>query len=99
MNLSINNDNRMAINASGKLSQFRQDGILLWEPDQSNYQNFNDGCNPPDQGIGHTHGNVAPVSVISGSVQLISYNDYNALANASDNILWYALDRNAHGGR
>ncbi len=102
MDLSINNNNRMPLNTSGKMSQFRQDGILLWEPDNlapADRDFFNDGTSPPDQGVGHTHGKISPVSVISGSVQLIAYDDYYKLANASDNILWYALDRDAHGGR
>ena len=99
MNLSVNNINRMPVNTSGKMSQFRQDGVLLWEPNNKDADMYNDGCNPPDQGLGGTHGKVSPVSIISGSVQLMNTNAYYQLANASDNILWYALDRYSNGGR
>jgi len=99
MNLSVNNLNRMAVNQCGKMSQFRQDAVLLMEPDTTDYIRYNDGGNLPDEPIATQHGKTMPVGMITGSVQLMRTNDYYNLANGSDNILWYALDRGAYGGR
>jgi len=99
MNLAVDNYNRMPANTSGRLGLYRQDGVLLWEPNPYDHTLFNDVASPPDQGIGTQHGKGATVGIFSGGVQYMLYNTYSNLAAGSDNILWCALDRARNGGR
>jgi prepilin-type N-terminal cleavage/methylation domain-containing protein len=103
MNLAVDNYNRMPVNSSGRLSQFRQDGVLLWDSDPYNPDPgyFNDSASFPDQGIGKQHGKGATVGLFSGSVQYMLYNTYSNLAAAAagNNPLWCALDQAQNNGK
>jgi len=60
-----------------KLSQFKQDAILLWMgPDSIN---FNDGSNSPDEPISRLHSDGTPFGVVEGHVEFMKFNIYRAL--------------------
>lgn len=60
-----------------KLSQFRQDALLLWMgPDSVNY---NDGSNSPDEPISRLHNDGTPFGVVEGHVEFMKYRQYRPL--------------------
>src|SRR6266567_91331 len=59
-----------------KLSQFRQDALLLWMgPDSVNY---NDGSNSPDEPISRLHSDGTPFGVVEGHVEFMKFKVYRA---------------------
>jgi len=77
---------------SFKLGQFRGDGILEWEADETLPIFFDDPVNFPDEGISQRHGGgnpidpskdvkgTAAVGLFGGSVEIIKYNKWYQLA-------------------
>jgi len=60
-----------------KVSQFRQDALVLWMgPDSVNY---NDGSNSPDEPISQLHSDGTPFGVIEGHVEYLKYRIYRNL--------------------
>lgn len=83
--------------SSWKISAFRQDAYIMWEPDDytpQGYSAYNDGASYPDPttdgGLGHRHGKVGgDVLGISGNTQFVKYTDWASLAlSSSKNSLW-----------
>ena len=74
-------------NAFYKISQFRQDAILLWMgPDSLNY---NDGSNSPDEPISVAHNNGTPFGVVEGHVEYMKYNVYRPM-ELRESTAWFA---------
>jgi prepilin-type N-terminal cleavage/methylation domain-containing protein len=101
MNMGIENYNRLGINMSNKLLDYKADTILLWEADQNDpgavsgsYSYFNDGGSYPSEGIGNQHGGKgASVALFSGSVQFITYQAYHSEEQLPiRNRLWCSTD-------
>ncbi len=68
-----------------KLSQFRQDALLLWMgPDSVNY---NDGSNSPDEPISRLHSDGTPFGVVEGHVEFMKYAVYRTL-ELNERIPW-----------
>lgn len=69
---------------SHRISEFRGTDICFWETDEQwwNYGTGNtwrDGCNQPNGGITRRHNDGAPVACFGGSVEWLTYAQYNAL--------------------
>jgi hypothetical protein len=90
-----------AILASGqsfKMTAFRQDAYIMWEPNpflnDGVTSSYNDGASYPDPttdgGLGTRHGKVGGnVLGISGNTQFVKYNDWAAMARSTTkNSLW-----------
>ena len=81
-----------------KLSQFRGDAIILWEPDEALYQQvwgipgaYNDGSSAPDQGCGvakHHMKSGGVVMGVSGPAYFITQNSFNLLLSNKPGPLW-----------
>ncbi|MGA2246765.1 MAG: DUF1559 domain-containing protein [Verrucomicrobiota bacterium] len=83
--------------SSYKLSAFRQDAYVMWEPDDlapNGATAYNDGSSSPDPatdaGLGHRHGKIGGIVLgVSGNVQFVKFADWDALAQStSPNSLW-----------
>lgn len=78
-----------------KLAQFRPDGILEWEADETLPIFFDDPVNYPDEGISQRHGGGNPIDpskdvkgsaaigVLDGSVEIMNYKKWYALAGTA----------------
>jgi prepilin-type N-terminal cleavage/methylation domain-containing protein len=86
---------------SEKLTSFKADDILLWEPDPKDPSFFNDGViTPIDSGktsVGYNHGKGATVGCFGGSVEFVLYNTLSNLCvvrgdgtGATRNRVWCA---------
>ena len=84
-------------NNSYKLSDFRQDAYIMWEPDPTlpnGNTTYNDGASYPDPatdgGLGTRHGKVGGVVLgISGNVQFVKAKDWANLASSTTkNAVW-----------
>lgn len=82
---------------SYKISAFRQDAYLMWEPDDlapNGGTAYNDGSSYPDPstdaGLGHRHGKLGGVVMgVAGNVQFVKFVDWAALAQSTaKNSLW-----------
>lgn len=80
-----------------KLTQFRQDAYISWEPNEyapSGSTAYNDGSSYPDPNadgaLGRRHGkNGGIVIVVSGSVEYVKYQDWARLAlSTTKNSVW-----------
>jgi prepilin-type N-terminal cleavage/methylation domain-containing protein len=79
-------------------ADFRQDAYIMWEPDDTSptlgVNNYNDGSSYPDPAVdfalGRRHGKIGGiVLVVSGSVQIVKYAAWAAIAKDTDkNQLW-----------
>jgi prepilin-type N-terminal cleavage/methylation domain-containing protein len=76
----------LAVNAWGngsktyKLTQFKVDSILQWEPDESFPFYFNDFANFPDEGVSRRHGKGASVGCFGGSAEFLRYQTFTNMA-------------------
>jgi len=69
-----------------KISQFRQDALLLWMgPDSVNY---NDGSNSPDEPISRLHNDGTPFGVVEGHVEFMKFNQYRSLEIFERKSMW-----------
>jgi len=60
-----------------KISQFRQDAILVWMgPDLEDY---NDGSNSPDEPISRLHSDGTPFGIVEGHVEFMKYRIYRTM--------------------
>ena len=80
------NLNGVSVNGTYKLSKFKGDSILMWENDETltDYGQWNDFENYPDQGISARHGKGATVGLFSGSALRMNIRQfYQYAANQS----------------
>ena len=84
-------------NASYKLTAFKQDAFIMWEPDEyapNGQSGYNDAASNPnpqtDAALGHRHGKVGGVVLgVAGNVQFVKYNVWAALAlDPQKNSVW-----------
>ncbi|HUC84746.1 MAG TPA: DUF1559 domain-containing protein, partial [Candidatus Acidoferrales bacterium] len=82
---------------SYKMSAFRQDAFIMWEPDNlgpGGVTAYNDGASYPDPttdaGLGHRHGKIGGIVLgVCGNVQFVKFVDWAALAlSTTKNSLW-----------
>lgn len=72
-----------------KVSQFRQDAIILWQPLETNPGDFNDGSSSPDEGITKIHSQGTTVGAVDGHVEYLKTVDfYDELGKPGRNRLF-----------
>jgi hypothetical protein len=81
-NLVVNHYGGLAGSATTtfKLTQFRADDILEWEPDETYAYYFNDLANFPDEGVSKRHGKGASIGCFGGSAESIRYITFTNMA-------------------
>jgi prepilin-type N-terminal cleavage/methylation domain-containing protein len=72
-----------------KLSQMPPGGIVFWEPDGNDTNNFNDGASSPDEGLTGRHSNGGVYGVYNGAVAFMKQNAWNiGVAEFTANQFW-----------
>ncbi|MBE0545905.1 MAG: DUF1559 domain-containing protein [Verrucomicrobia bacterium] len=72
-----------------KVSQFRQDSIILWQALETNPGDFNDGSSAPNEGITRLHSVGTTVGIVSGSVEYLKTVKFYSEGNIpTKNRLW-----------
>jgi prepilin-type processing-associated H-X9-DG protein len=72
-----------------KSSAFKATDMLLWESDDSDNSNFNDGSSYPSQGWTQRHSGGAIIGLMDGHVEFIKWKTYAQLvADLNRNSLW-----------
>jgi prepilin-type N-terminal cleavage/methylation domain-containing protein len=81
-NLVVNHYGGLAgpVSPTFKLTQFKVDDILQWEPDETFPFYFNDLANFPDEGVSKRHGKGASVGCFGGSAESIRYQVFTNMA-------------------
>jgi prepilin-type N-terminal cleavage/methylation domain-containing protein len=81
-NLVVNHYGGLAGSSTStfKLSQFKVDDILEWEPDETYSYYFNDLANFPDEGVSRRHGKGATIGCFGGGSESIKYQTFTNLA-------------------
>ena len=63
-----------------KLTQFKADDILQWEPDETYAYYYNDLANFPDEGVSKRHGKGASIGCFGGGAESIRYQTFTNMA-------------------
>jgi hypothetical protein len=72
-----------------KNSAFRPTDMLLWEPDETNPDYFNDGASAPWEGFSKRHNTGAIVGLMGGHIAYLKWKTYyQLLAEPFRNSLW-----------
>jgi len=72
-----------------KNADFRGTDMLLWEGDERDSNNFNDGSSSPSEGFSTRHNKGAIVGLIDGHAQFMKWDRYyKILADPGKNELW-----------
>jgi len=60
-----------------KLSQMPPNGIVLWEPDEEDINNFNDGASSPDEGVTARHSEGGVYGEFEGAISFMKQSAWN----------------------
>ncbi len=72
-----------------KLSQMPPMGIVFWEPNENDIQNFNDGASSPDEGLTARHAAGGVYGEFNGAVDFMKQTVWNAgTSSPSANQFW-----------
>jgi prepilin-type N-terminal cleavage/methylation domain-containing protein len=72
-----------------KNTAFKATDMLLWEPDETDSSNFNDGSSRPSEGFSKRHSAGAIVGLMGGHVQFLKWDTYyKILSEQIKNSLW-----------
>ncbi|MBP9903110.1 MAG: DUF1559 domain-containing protein [Verrucomicrobia subdivision 3 bacterium] len=78
--------------ANGKTyraTAFRPDSLILWETDETDPANFNDGGSDPSEGLTRRHGDGAIMAILDGHVEFIKWKKHQQLLDdPNKNMLW-----------
>ena len=78
-----------ALGRTHKSSVFKATDLLLWESDDSDPGNFNDGCSRPSEGWSYRHAGGAIIGLMGGHVEFIQAKKYAQLVtDPNKNSLW-----------
>ena len=55
-------------------SELKPSDMLFWEPDETQYDYFNDACSKPSEGLTKRHGIGAVLGIMDGHVEFINWN-------------------------
>jgi len=79
----------LAIYPTVKISRMRPDGIVFWEPDENDVNNFNDGASSPDEGLTARHDLGGVYGEFNGAVAFMKQNLWNnGCAQTIANQFW-----------
>jgi prepilin-type N-terminal cleavage/methylation domain-containing protein len=88
MNGAVNGYGR-AIYPPLKSTYMPPSGIVFWEPDQNDINNFNDGASSPDEGLTARHAQGGIYGEFNGSVAFIKQSVWtNGVAQTNANQFW-----------
>jgi len=72
-----------------KNTDFKPTDMLLWETDETDSGNFNDGASSPREGFSKRHAQGAIIGLFGGHVQFLKWDRYfKILADTGKNELW-----------
>jgi prepilin-type N-terminal cleavage/methylation domain-containing protein len=71
-----------------KQSQFRADSIVLWQSNEKNAGDYNDGSSTPNEGISGLHNQGTTVGVVTGSVEYLKLKRFYQEVAARPGRLW-----------
>jgi len=71
-----------------KQTQFQADAIILWQSNERNPGDFNDGSSTPDEGITRLHNEGTTVGVVTGSVEYLKRLKFNQEVSRRPGRLW-----------
>lgn len=72
-----------------RASAFKPTDMLFWEPDETDYNNFNDASSSPGEGLTKRHGDGAVIGMMGGHVEFIKWKKYSQiLADSGKNSMW-----------
>ena len=72
-----------------KGTAFKPTDMIFWEPDETQYDYFNDACSRPSEGLTQRHGIGAILGLMDGHVEFIKWAKYFRLvADPFKNNLW-----------
>lgn len=89
-------DQRRAETAS--ISDLSPASILMWQADERNFRDYNDGASRADEGSTRTHRGRGPTGALDGSVQRMSVPEFNAEALRRPGRLWWNPKRKDGAG-
>jgi prepilin-type N-terminal cleavage/methylation domain-containing protein len=72
-----------------KASTIRQDAIVLWQADERNSGDYNDGSSTANEGISRIHNQGTTVGIVSGSVEYMKVKAFNTEGTRRPGRLWY----------
>src|SRR5687768_4327453 len=72
-----------------KVSTLREDAIILWQADERNFRDFNDGASKPDEGVTRMHANGSTIALLGGAVQHITAREFNQQILRKPGRLWW----------
>jgi prepilin-type N-terminal cleavage/methylation domain-containing protein len=64
-----------------QLSQMSPDGVVFWETDERYYWLFNDGANPPNEGVTARHDNGGIAATFSGAAEYWKFDAWHELSD------------------
>lgn len=71
-----------------KQNQFQSDAIILWQSNERNPGDFNDGSSTPNEGITRLHNEGTTVGVVTGSVEYLKRLKFNQEVSRQPGRLW-----------
>jgi prepilin-type N-terminal cleavage/methylation domain-containing protein len=75
-----------------RISQFKPDDIILWQADERNPGDYNDGSSSPSEGITRLHNIGTTVGVVDGHVEYMKIQEFNLEATRRPGRLWNVPD-------
>jgi prepilin-type N-terminal cleavage/methylation domain-containing protein len=72
-----------------KTSSLRQDCIILWQADERNPGDYNDGSSTASEGISRIHNQGTTVGIVSGSVEYMKIRAFNQEGTRRPGRLWF----------
>lgn len=72
-----------------RATAFKPDSLILWETDETDPANFNDGGSDPSEGLTRRHGDGAIMGILDGHVEFIKWEKHKQLLDdPNKNMLW-----------
>jgi prepilin-type N-terminal cleavage/methylation domain-containing protein len=87
----------LAIYPAVKLSLMPPGGIVFWEPDETDIENFNDGASSPDEGLTGRHDQGGVYGEFNGSVAFMSQTLWNTGSAQTRQNAWWCYPDSADG--
>jgi prepilin-type N-terminal cleavage/methylation domain-containing protein len=87
----------LAIYPPVKLGQMPADGIVFWEPDEHDTNNFNDGASSPDEGLSGRHDQGGVSGQFNGAVGFMKQSAWNAGCAQTNQNAWWCYPDSANG--
>jgi len=80
-----------------KLSEMPATGIVFWEPDETDIENFNDGASSPDEGLTARHDQGGVNGQINGAAGIMRQSAWNIGCAQTNENAWWCYPYSANG--